>query len=478
RPRGRPLPGGTRGAGHAVRARGAARRAARGLAGAAGRRLPGDHEPGLPRLLPAVLQPARPAAARRPAAGHAHRAAGLPAAAQLRPVRELRPGAAHPAAQRPGLRRAQPQLRPARPGADAARRRAAAAGRARAGGVRTAGRRQRVGLPGARPLPRGRASPGVHGVLPELLRRPARTVRRRAGADVPHLLPRLRRGAAVRRGPRALPAGPLGAARPPPRGPGGTAELRHAGGERGARARRRAAGHRRRRDPPLRRGRPGAGHRRAAAGGGRLAPAGHRPVAGGRRTAAHRTAVPGVPAVAGPAGGARPPRVPRHRRLRPAGQRQRPGALGGRGRPLGRPQRRLGGRTARVRPRPGRRPGGRAGPAPRPTAPRLPGDPGCADRRLVPRVAGGLPAVPGGRPRRPAHGPHPGPGRGPGRRPGPHRPSGGADGARGHHRIPRRQRPARALGREGRDPVDRPRQGALRTAARLGRARRALTARP
>ena len=42
-------------------------------------------------------------------------------------------------------------------------------------------RRQRRGLPGRGPLPGGGPAPGVRGVLPQLLRRPARTVRGRAG---------------------------------------------------------------------------------------------------------------------------------------------------------------------------------------------------------------------------------------------------------------------------------------------------------
>ncbi len=43
-------------------------------------------------------------------------------------------------------------------------------------------------------FPRGRPAPGAGGVRPQLLRRPAGVLRRRAGGDVPHLLRRLGRG--------------------------------------------------------------------------------------------------------------------------------------------------------------------------------------------------------------------------------------------------------------------------------------------
>ena len=48
-------------------------------------------------------------------------------------------------------------------------------------------------------LPRGGAAPRARGLRPQLLRRPARVLRRRARRDVPHVLRRLGRGAALRR---------------------------------------------------------------------------------------------------------------------------------------------------------------------------------------------------------------------------------------------------------------------------------------
>ncbi len=377
------------------------------------RRQRGDHEPRLPRLLPPVLQPARPAAAYRSRARPSPSAARLPATAQRRADRQLRPRPAHPTVQRPRVRRPQPHLRLARPHRHGPPGRAAPPRRPGARGLRALRLPERDPVPGTRPLPRSRAPSGVRGVLAQLLRRPARTVRRGTPADVPHLLPRLLRGTALRRAERALPPGPVGAARRLP------------GASRGGRAHRHA---RARRPPVRRRGSGGAGrrHRGPPRGGGArprprgparrrrgVARSGHPRLARGHRRPAHRPALHRLPALARPAGPCRPRRVPRHQRLRRPRQHQRPGTLRGRSRAVGRPHRRLGRGTARLRRRRGAR--GGAEPADRQPAPGLPGDPDGADRGRPSRTARRLPALPGRHPLPAAHRPHSRPPGGPGR---------------------------------------------------------------
>src|SRR5690606_38743287 len=253
----------------------------------------------------------------------------LPPPPQQRPDRQLRPRPPDTPLQRARLRRAQPHLRLARPRRPGRPVRPAPPRPPRTGRLHPLRPRQRHPLPRIRPLPRGRPPPRVRGVLPQLLRRPARTVRRGTAADVPHLLPRLRRGPALRRARRALPAGPVEPARRLPRPPGrrrahrGPRAHRPAPGRRGSGP---AHGHRRR---PPRRGGARPRPRRPARPRRRLSRPGRRRLARRRRRPAHRAAVPGLPALAGPPGPRRPRRVPRYQWLRRARQHQRPGTLRG-----------------------------------------------------------------------------------------------------------------------------------------------------
>ncbi|CAL9279780.1 hypothetical protein SUDANB135_00206 [Streptomyces sp. SudanB135_2055] len=268
-------------------------------------RLPGHHDPRLPRLLPPVLQPPRPAAPHRPVPRAAHAAARLPPAAQRRPDGQLRTRPEDTASQRARIRRAQPHLRPAGPGRHGPSGRPPAARRARARGLRTLRRGHRHRLPGRHPLPRGRAPPGVRGVLPQLLRRSARAVRSRTVADVPHLLPRVGRGPALRRTGRALSAGALGPSRRLPPAPRCRHPHRNAGARRASRRRRprrrSARAHRRRHRAPRRRG-AGPRPRATSPGRRRFTRPGHLRLARERRGPAHRTALPRLPALARPAG--------------------------------------------------------------------------------------------------------------------------------------------------------------------------------
>ena len=94
----RPGPRGARRPGHPARARPAARRTGALVAGRASDGEPGADEPGLPRLLPAVLQPARGAAPHRPHPRAAAPARRLPARPRRRWRRLVRGDPAHPAA--------------------------------------------------------------------------------------------------------------------------------------------------------------------------------------------------------------------------------------------------------------------------------------------------------------------------------------------------------------------------------------------
>ncbi len=76
------------------------------------RRRPGDDEPRLPRLLPAVLQPARAAAPGRPGPGAPGAARGLPAGAGRRARRLVRPDPAYAAAEPRRLRGPEPLASP------------------------------------------------------------------------------------------------------------------------------------------------------------------------------------------------------------------------------------------------------------------------------------------------------------------------------------------------------------------------------
>ena len=71
-------------------------------------------------------------------------------------------------------------------------------------------RGERRGLPGPAPVPARGPAPRAGGVRPQLLRAPERVLGGRAGGHVPHLLPGLGRGPAVRRPDRRLRHRPCG----------------------------------------------------------------------------------------------------------------------------------------------------------------------------------------------------------------------------------------------------------------------------
>ena len=78
------------------------------------RRRDARDEPRVPRLLPAVLQPARTAPARRSAPAHADARRGLSARRRRRPARQASADCPHPAVERAGIRVAQPDIPAAR----------------------------------------------------------------------------------------------------------------------------------------------------------------------------------------------------------------------------------------------------------------------------------------------------------------------------------------------------------------------------
>ncbi|AFR07634.1 putative beta-carotene desaturase/methylase [Nocardiopsis alba ATCC BAA-2165] len=387
-----------------------------------GRRLHRDDEPGVPRLLPAVLQPARPAGPRRSGpvrAGPPDRLSAGPRLGRGRPV--LRPA---PDASVERLRAGghEPELHPPGVGGRERARRSPTVGRGGTGRVPASGPSERAGPAGDRPFPARRPPSGLRGVRPELLRRSGGPVGGGDGRDVPHLLPRLLGGVGLRRAAFTLSSGPVG---PPGRtsergrsaipteDPGGTD--RSVGGCRGGH--RALDGARRRPERPVRRG--GAGHRtgRAAPPGGRLSRPRRRGVAFPRVGVPFGSSVPGLALLAGSPGPPAPSGLPGHRRTSHPGQRQRAGALRGRVRGVVAAHRWFGGGAARLRAASGLRSRHRAGLTVETGAIGLSGVAFGPDRGRAARAARGLFAVPTGRFRAPVRGHHPRPVAGRGRRP-------------------------------------------------------------
>ena len=314
-------------------------------------------------------------------------------------------------------------------------------------------------------FPARRPPPGAGGLRPQLLRRPAGLLRRRAGRDVPRLLPRLGRGPALRRARRRLRHRAVGAAGPLPRRPRGRGADRrrrsrswHEGPAAGVGGRGRCTTTASCAPtpscwPPTGRRCSGSSARPAGSGDEewRTRLAGLRPAprvrgAGGcGSTGRSRPATPPFLATSG---------------LRPAGQRLGARAVRGRRGRAGRAAaRRVGGRAARLRRDPGPRRGGAAGPAAgRAARSCTPSSttPGSLHEEWLVRedcpLVGTDPwaSRPGVDDPRPA-------GRA-GRRRHPLRAARGPDGARRHHRLAGRRRPARRLGRGRPRRLERPRR--------------------
>ena len=182
-----------------------------------GRRHVDDDEPRVPCVLPAVLQPALAAATQRPDHGPAAAGGRLPAGPGRRAYRLLR------RARRPGRRstswpssRAAPASPSATsPASTSTRPSGCSTSRSRGPTTTTPGASAAEVLDELR-FPDGARHLALEVFAAVVLRGPARLLRRRAGRDVPHLLPGVGRGAALRRALRRLRHGAVGAARPLP----------------------------------------------------------------------------------------------------------------------------------------------------------------------------------------------------------------------------------------------------------------------